>query len=276
MEECPTLFFPKNIKRMNTMKLIKSMLAFLMVCAGLQTINAQTGSVGIGTTTPNSNASLELSANNKGLLLNRVALSSAAVATPLAAHVTGMMVYNTATAGTAPDNVSPGIYYNTGARWIRFEPSTSTGLFVKSAGTQLILGASVINDWVVTTNDFGTAWNGSVYTVPAGMEGWYSISAGYGVNSNHGGGLRTVAIHAIININGAVINQGTASVFVTGGLVNGNAPGAGSANASINYYLRAGDQVSITGNQLSYLTSNNTSTSAPALPVNTYLSILKR
>ena len=73
---------------------------------------AQTG---IGTQTPNPDASLELGATDKGLLLNRVALTGTADATPLSAHVTGMTVYNTATAG----DVIPGYYYNNGTQWVR-------------------------------------------------------------------------------------------------------------------------------------------------------------
>jgi hypothetical protein len=248
----------------------------LMIVAFNDLVQAQTGSVGIGTAAPNTNASLELGAANKGLLLNRVALISADVATPLSAHVAGMIAYNTATAGTSPNNVSPGIYYNNGTRWIRFEPSSARGLFVKSAGTQVINGAAVITDWVVTTNDFGSAWNGSVFTVPAGMQGWYSISAGYSAAQGYGGGLRTPHQHVIIRVNGSVIIQGAAAVSVTGGVVNGDAPGTGTANASGNYYLNAGDQVTIMGNHLSYLLSNDASTPAPAEPLYTYLSVLKQ
>jgi hypothetical protein len=77
-------------------------------------------------------------------------------------------------------------------------------------------------------------------------------------------------------INGTTVVVGTASVHVDGGTVNGVAPGAGSAVASMNYYLNAGDQVSITGNHLSYLIPANTSTAISADPVHTYLSILKQ
>ncbi|MEB2773676.1 tail fiber domain-containing protein [Algoriphagus sp. D3-2-R+10] len=74
--------------------------------------NAQTG---IGTPTPNPDASLELGASDKGLLLNRVALTGTADPAPLSAHVTGMTVYNIATAG----DVTPGYYYNNGTEWVR-------------------------------------------------------------------------------------------------------------------------------------------------------------
>ncbi|GAA4154131.1 hypothetical protein GCM10022217_10780 [Chryseobacterium ginsenosidimutans] len=155
-------------------------------------------------------------------------------------------------------------------------PSGPIGLFAKSAGTQVITAAQVITDWVVTTNNFGTAWNGSVFTVPASMQGWYNITAGYSTSANYAGGIRTPHQHVLIRVNGITVAQASAAVVITGGLVSGNAPGSGTANASINYYLNAGDQISIVGNHLSYLVSNNASTPAAAEPLLTYLSVLKQ
>jgi hypothetical protein len=232
------------------------------------------GNVGIGTTTPNADANLDLGATNKGLLLNRVALSAANLPAPLSAHVAGMVVYNTATAGTAPNNVSPGMYYNDGVRWVR-QPAGPVGLFVKSAGTQVWSAAATITDWAATTNDFGSAWSGSVFTVPAGMQGWYNISTGYQTSAN-GATARTPFGHVQVMVNGAAVIIGTASVHVDGGTVNGAAPGAGSAVASMNYYLNVGDQVSIVGNHLTYNIPANTSTAISADPLHTYLSILKQ
>lgn len=59
-------------------------------------------------------ALLELESSSRGLLHVRVALTSTGLATPLSAHVAGMMVYNTA----QQNDVVPGIYYNDGARWV--------------------------------------------------------------------------------------------------------------------------------------------------------------
>ncbi len=84
---------------------------------------AQTG---IGTTTPNTNAQLEVASTTKGFLPPRVALTGTTSASPLAAHVAGMVVYNTATVS----DVTPGLYVNNGSAW------------EKSAGG----GASSIND----------------------------------------------------------------------------------------------------------------------------------
>ncbi|HET9057167.1 MAG TPA: hypothetical protein VFN30_10010 [Chitinophagaceae bacterium] len=71
---------------------------------------------------PNTNALLELDASGtpkKGLILPKLALVSEDDPSPLTAFVEGMYVYNTATSGVSPNNVSPGIYFCDGTKWIR-------------------------------------------------------------------------------------------------------------------------------------------------------------
>jgi hypothetical protein len=67
------------------------------------------------------NAYLQLGDNiaTKGLLMPRVSLTSTTSPSPMSAMVEGMTVYNKATAGTAPNNVTPGYYYNDGTKWVR-------------------------------------------------------------------------------------------------------------------------------------------------------------
>jgi hypothetical protein len=86
------------------------------------------GNVGIGTTAPHSAAILQLQATNKGFLPTQVALSSATSWSPLVGtSVDGMLVYNTATAGTGQDAVSPGYYYWRDNRWRRFSENAYAG-----------------------------------------------------------------------------------------------------------------------------------------------------
>ncbi len=66
--------------------------------------------VGIGTTTPNASAMLDISANNKGILIPQVSMSSIISSVPVSSPANGLLIYNTATAGTAPNNVTPGFY----------------------------------------------------------------------------------------------------------------------------------------------------------------------
>jgi hypothetical protein len=78
----------------------------------------------------NSNSVLELESSNKGLLLPRLALTSTTAVTPLSAHVQGMTVYNTATAG----DVTPGIYTNSGAAWVRVTDSAILSSYLPLTG----------------------------------------------------------------------------------------------------------------------------------------------
>jgi len=81
---------------------------------GITTAIAQV-KVGNNPTVINANAVLDIESTNKGMLLPRVALTGTGNFAPLSAHVAGMSVYNTATAG----NVTPGYYYNDGTKWVR-------------------------------------------------------------------------------------------------------------------------------------------------------------
>jgi len=87
-----------------------------------------TGNVGIGTTGPHSAAILQLYATDKGFLPTQVALTSATSWSPLVGTpVNGMLVYNTATAGSGQNAVSPGYYYWRDGRWRRFTENAYAG-----------------------------------------------------------------------------------------------------------------------------------------------------
>ncbi len=81
--------------------------------------------VGIGTTTPDASAALDVTATTKGFLPPRVLLSSTTVAAPVTSPVEGLIVYNTATTG----NVTPGLYVWNSANlmWDRINTTRSAG-----------------------------------------------------------------------------------------------------------------------------------------------------
>ena len=92
--------------------------------------------VGIGTTTPQ--AALDVTSTTDGMLVPRVALTAKNVATPVATPTTSEMVYNTATAGVAPNNVVPGYYYWDGTQWAAFAytaPANNSWLLTGNTGT---------------------------------------------------------------------------------------------------------------------------------------------
>ena len=61
----------------------------------------------------------ETAGNRAGILLPRVSLTATNIAAPCASHVAGMLVYNTANAGSGNTAVYTGQYYNDGTQWVR-------------------------------------------------------------------------------------------------------------------------------------------------------------
>src|SRR5690606_17277663 len=114
------------------MKKITRNIATLMVLtvAGTTVATAQVveQKVGDNNLIMNQNAVLEIESTNRGLLLPRLELTATDNFAPLTAHVEGMTVYNTATAGTGETAVSPGYYYNDGTQWVRI----ATGVDAKT------------------------------------------------------------------------------------------------------------------------------------------------
>jgi len=83
-------------------------------------VNAQ---VGIGTLTPR--GALDINSSTNGFVAPIVTLTATNVATPVVNPqggnlADGTIVYNTATAGTIPTNVTPGYYFWNGIAWIKF------------------------------------------------------------------------------------------------------------------------------------------------------------
>ena len=94
------------------------------------------GKVGIGTSSPSASAILDLTSSSQGLLPPRVALTSkTGTSSPVASPQTGLIVYNTASAGTGGDAVTPGYYYFNGTIWTRMDPEGwSTGVPITIGG----------------------------------------------------------------------------------------------------------------------------------------------
>lgn len=63
--------------------------------AGTDVVVKDNGAVGIGTSTPNASAALDITSTNKGILIPRVALTSTTDVTTISSPTAGLMVYNT-------------------------------------------------------------------------------------------------------------------------------------------------------------------------------------
>jgi len=146
----------------------------LVILLGSNSNIAQNVGISDASFTPNANAMLEVKSLNKGFLPPRVELTGTNNSTPLSAHVVGMLVYNTATAG----NVTPGLYVNDGSKWVALGgTSGGSGGFDVSCSTP-----SSGNHSIVLYDAYGDGWQGGsvdllVNDVPI-LTG-LTISAGY-------------------------------------------------------------------------------------------------
>lgn len=183
---------------------MKKNLVFLFFA---QAILAQTG---IGTTNPNTSARLEVAASDKGFLPPRVALTASNSFTPItgtAATAAGLLVYNTATAGSAPNNVVPGYYYWNGTTWIQI----SGGLVIESKTGSFSLTSSDNNKLFFINSS--SAVTVTVPSLPIGFScqliqtGAGTITfAASGTTLNSANGLSTRTTNSVI---GLVMNSAT-------------------------------------------------------------------
>jgi len=130
------------------------------------TLLAQNIGINVTGLAPNTSALLDvdgggLPANaQRGLLIPRVALTATNVAAPVVTPATSLLVYNTATAGAAPTNVTPGFYYWGGAAWVRFGLSGEDWSLVGNAGTNPavnFIGTTDAQPWIIKTGGAGVA-----------------------------------------------------------------------------------------------------------------------
>lgn len=183
-------------------------LFYLLVFSGFFfNASAQTG---IGTTAPNASAKLEVAATDKGFLPPRVALTASNAFSPIvgtAANATGLLVYNTASAGAAPNNVVPGYYYWNSTAWIQI----SGGLVIETKSASFSLGAADNNKLFFINSASNVTV--TVPTLPIGFScqliqtGAGTITfAGSGTTLNSASGLSTRTTNSVI---GLVMNTAT-------------------------------------------------------------------
>jgi hypothetical protein len=120
-------------------------------------VDGANDNIGLGTGTPNNSAQLEMADNNRGILINRVALTSRASASPVTSPASGLLVYNTANASSGDTEVLPGFYYWSGSEWIAMGGTGGRDWSLAgNAGTnpvQNFIGTTDATDFVLRTND---------------------------------------------------------------------------------------------------------------------------
>ena len=203
-----------------------------------------TGAIGIGTTAPN--GALDINSTTQGLVPPRVALTASNIAAPVVnpqggALIAGTFVWNTATAGTSPNNVAPGLYFWNGSRWIALAGSAGgldwslQGNSGTIAGTNF-LGTIDTQDLQLNTNNLER-----VRILSGGTVGINSPGATFSQVTVVGAGTNdAVAGNANDNVANAFWGRnanatGTAIIGASNG-INGVFPtkGAGVAGSAVN------------------------------------------
>jgi len=131
---------------------MKKVLLLLVLSCGIL-VQAQTG---IGTTTPDASAKLDVSSTNKGFLPPRVTLTSATDTSTIPSAAEGLLVYNKGSVG-----LQAGYYYWNGANWATIATATSAGNGVTAMDMVKLYSKA----YSTASGDIANA-NGYSFTVP--------------------------------------------------------------------------------------------------------------
>lgn len=207
--------------------------------------------VGIGTTTPDASAQLEVKSTSKGLLIPRVALQSTTDVTTIAAPATGLLVYNTA----AHNDVLTGFYY--------WEGSWKPLLAAASGGTAWALNGNIAasGNFLGTTN-----FNPLNIKVNNTLAGKIHPNGGITLGMNaaaHDSNSLAIGTGATATANVEAVAIGPSSIA---GAYRATALGYG-ANASANNTLAAGYNASASAYQSMALGMNASATQNNATAV---------
>ena len=135
---------------------------------------------------PNASAMLDVNANNKGVLIPNVALTSATDATTIPSPATSLLVYNTGTGGLSP----AGYYTWSGTAWLKFSTATKSKYTVPmwpigyTATTTSANKAVFWNQW--GTTNAGTFFNTDPATPSNVALGVTWLSQGWNVITTNG------------------------------------------------------------------------------------------
>lgn len=195
--------------------MIKQSLLFAGLLFSIQ-VTAQTG---IGTASPNASAKLDVSSSTMGFLPPRVALTANNVFAPIvgtSSAAAGLLIYNTATAGTIPNNVVPGYYYWNGSAWVQI----AGGLVIDNSKSSDFSLTTADNNKLFIINSINTTVIVTVPTLTIGFNcqfiqtgtGAIRMSAASGITLNSANGLTSRTTNSVI---GLVMNSTTAG-FVFG------------------------------------------------------------
>lgn len=249
-------------------KLKLKITAITLLLFGATGIYGQGLKVGDNPGVRNANSALEIESTNQGVAFPNVALSATNSINPLKAGkgpLTGTIVYNTATAGSSPNNVTPGFYFWDGSAWQRLvNGNTGTaGTYTKvttdafgrvTSGSSLSASDIPSIDWSKITSGKPTTIAGYGITDAVSASRTITINGNtFDLSANRSFSVGTVTSTSVASANGFTGTVATASstpaitigTSVTG-LLKGNGTGLSAAVAGTDYLAPFGSQTANT------------------------------
>ncbi|WP_139166275.1 hypothetical protein [Chryseobacterium soldanellicola] len=163
---------------------------------------------------------MQVESANKGMLLPNIALTSTSLFTPITGMpTTGLMVYNTNTAGNGATAVSPGFYYwdNAVPGWIKVQQKNAaeTALFSnQNTTTNINSGSGVFTDLFANVrfnNNPGLYQKVDNTTLKINETGYYKVMLNLDLFSN--GSKDNFGIEILINNQENIVSE---NIYVPG------------------------------------------------------------
>ena len=144
------------------MKKLPALISLLLLCSSA--VFAQMG-VNANGSQPDASAGMDVSFSDKGFLPPRVALTATNSAAPVDLPALGLLVYNTAVAGSPPNNVMAGYYYWDGAKWVAVSanPGASVGDMRYWDGAQWVIVPAGTNGQFLTYRYGQPIWGNAAF-----------------------------------------------------------------------------------------------------------------
>ncbi len=108
----------------------------LFLILSVLTVSKLQAQIGIGTTTPDASAVLDIKSDTKGVLIPRIVLEITTSATPISNPENGLMVYNI----KDTNDVVPGFYYWETTKWIKIQDNNDVSIVNTTTYTGLTDG----------------------------------------------------------------------------------------------------------------------------------------
>jgi hypothetical protein len=235
---------------------------FVLILPGPYTFSQV--SVSSSVSTPDPSAMLEVKSADKGFLPPRVALSETNSAAPVISPAAGLLIYNTANAGSSPNNVTPGYYYWNGISWISvayFKGVTPGEMFYWNGAQWLVIPAGSPGQLLQMSLTNIPTWSGAEYstltTTAASDVTNTAATSGSSITSDGGSAITARGVCWSTTINPTIADSKTTDGSGTGTFISSITLLAGGTT----YYARAYATNSVGtayGNEISFLTPAST------------------